>query len=126
LKRCDGKVESLCVEKFRCDGKVGSLKKKFGTKVGMMHVEHSHFFYEHVNKTTRQYIRRKHNCLGEKKRRKKKTAKVKKLLLKKRYTTKEGKWWRSPTTLPTSPKIAALKEDRTKLSPIHKQTQNKC
>jgi hypothetical protein len=32
LKRCDGKVESLCVGKFSCDGKIGSLKKKFGTK----------------------------------------------------------------------------------------------
>jgi hypothetical protein len=24
----------ICVEKFLCDGKVGSLKKKFGTKLG--------------------------------------------------------------------------------------------
>ena len=38
LKRCDGKIRSLCVEKFSCDEKVESFKKYFGTKHGV-HVE---------------------------------------------------------------------------------------
>jgi hypothetical protein len=35
LERCDGKIRSLCIEKFRCDGKIGSLKKKLKTKPGL-------------------------------------------------------------------------------------------
>ena len=38
LERCDEKVGSLCVEKFRCDGKLESLKKKFGTKQGLYQI----------------------------------------------------------------------------------------
>jgi hypothetical protein len=35
LERYDGKIRSLCVEKFWCDRKIKSLKKNFGTKQGV-------------------------------------------------------------------------------------------